>query len=166
MCIPKTQSSRNKMVIVVWKEEGIWVILRRLTFIIIFNIIWYFHVFLWYDENLKVWDQWWVEKVSEQRGIWTGSLLETVKVILVNIIPGQEVIKMRKLMWSIQLRGPRTEARIPRFRAEGKRESWEQDLDPPATAKGVPVLPSTDRVNGMAPYTWATLLLLLLFLLD
>lgn len=44
-------------------------------------------------------------------------------------------------------------ARVPGFIAEGRRQSWELDLDPLAKVKGSPIILDTDHVDAMAlPY--------------
>lgn len=44
-------------------------------------------------------------------------------------------------------------ARVPGFTAEGRRQSWQQDLDPLAKAKGYPIILGIDHVDAMAlPY--------------
>lgn len=56
-------------------------------------------------------------------------------------------------------------ARVPGYIAGGGRQTWEQDLDALAEAKGTPIIPGIDHVGGTPP-TCVPLLLVLLLLLD
>lgn len=44
-------------------------------------------------------------------------------------------------------------ARVPGYIAGGGRQTWEQDLDPLAEAKGTPIIPGIDHVDGTPPHT-------------